>query len=50
MNTGHLFRGQRRMRPRDNIEETEKNNRPEAASAGGGVTNGGKSWSPIVPL
>ena len=38
------------MRARDNTGENEKNNRPEAASAGGGVTNGGKSWSPIVPL
>ena len=49
MNTGHLCREQRRMRPRDNTGENEKNS-PEAAGAGGGVTNGGKSWSPIVPL
>ena len=50
MDTGHLCREQRRMRARDNTGENGKNYRPEAADAGGGVTNGGKSWSPIVPL
>ena len=38
------------MRARDNTGENGKNNRPEAAGAGGGVTNGCKSWSPIVPV
>ena len=50
MNTEHLWREQRRMRARDNTGENGKNNRPEAAGAGGDVTNGFKSWSSIVPL